>query len=635
MPARHPRAAWVTGLLATTAAAGLLTAAPAVAVVGDSAKDGSYTFTAKLNIGNGERSCSASLVDAQWLISASSCFAENPAQDFKASAGAPKLKTTATIGRTDLMGNGGNVVDVVELVPRKDRDLVMARLAAPVTGTTPLQVASSAPRAGEELRAAGYGRTKEEWAPNRLHAATFSVKNVKDTTVSLTAKSADAAMCLGDTGGPAIRENGGRYELAAVHSRFWQAGCLGTDKQETRTGAVDTRVDDLTGWIQQVRSLPKRYLTTTGDFDGDGKADVAMLTDYGQKDGRSQAALWVYTAGGDGFKEPRSVWETGTGGIDSWRWDASKLTSGDFNGDGKTDIGVLYNYGKTEDGRNKTGLWTFTSNGSGFSGPDKVWESGSGAWKSWNWESSKAVTGDFNGDGKTDVAVIYNGGYNNGRNESTLLTFTSSGNGFNAPVKVWESGPVSWNWNSMKLAAGDFNGDKKTDLALLYGYGKTADGRNETALWFTANNSNGFNEPRKVWNSLDWQNGTGSWSWDTSKITAGDFDGDGKTDLAVLYGYDKTADGRNRTALWVFPGTENGFSDPRKVWESGTGSVTSWNWNTSELTAGDFNGDGKADIGVTYDFGQGSDGRNEAVLWTFTSKGDGFNEPRPVWTNKL
>ncbi|MEU4209052.1 VCBS repeat-containing protein [Streptomyces sp. NPDC026206] len=311
-------------------------------------------------------------------------------------------------------------------------------------------------------------------------------------------------------------------------------------------------------------------MTTTGDFDGDGKTDIATLTNYGQsKNDLSQAALWVHTASGDGFKEPRAVWGTGTGGLDAWRWDASKLTAGDFNGDRRTDIGVLYNYGKT-DGSNKTGLWTFTSNGKGFE----------------------------------------------------------------APVRVWKSGPVSWNWNSSKLTSGDFNGDKKADLAVLYGYGKSSDGRNETALFFTANGKNGFNEPRKVWNSLEWQNSSGSWSWDSSKIASGDFDGDGKVDVAVLYDYG-VVDGRNKTGLWVFPGTDNGFGDPRKVWESGKGSTDSWNWNTSELTAGDFNGDGKADISVTYDFGQGADGRNEAALWTFTSKGDGFNEPRKVWTNKL
>ncbi|MDT0450862.1 FG-GAP-like repeat-containing protein [Streptomyces hesseae] len=606
--------------------------------MGDGAKDGAFTFTAKLTIGE-QHGCSAALVDEQWLITAASCFADSPAQDFKIAAGAPKLKTTATIGRTGTTGEAGQTRDVVELVPRQDRDLVMARMATPVTGIAAVGLPAKAPTVGEDLLIAGYGRTKTEWVPDRLHSATFSVASVKDSTLRLTGKSPDAVMCQGDTGGPAFRQVNGRYELATVHSRFWQGGCLGSDPKETRTGAVDTRVDDVTGWIQQVRSLPKRYATTTGDFDGDGKADVAMLTDYGpSKDGMSQAALWVHTANGEGFREPRVVWETGAAGaLDAWRWDGSKLTSGDFNGDGKTDIGVLYGYGKTSDGASKTGLWTFTSNGNGFNAPEKVWESGSGAWKSWNWENSKVTAGDFNGDGKADLAVLYGLGKNpQGRNETTLMTFTSNGNGFAAPVKVWESGTDSWNWNTSKLTSGDFNGDKKADLAILYGYGKTSDGRNETALFFTSNGNNGFSEPHKAWDSNAWTSGGRSWNWDTSKVAAGDFNGDGKADVAVLYGYDKTNDGRNKSALWMFYGTDTGFRDPLKLWESGVpGSIDAWNWNASELTAGDFNGDGKTDVGITYDYGQSTDGRNETGLWTFTSKGDGFNEPRKVWTNKL
>ena len=55
-------------------------------------------------------------------------------------------------------------------------------------------------------------------------------------------------MCKGDTGGPALRESGGRVEVVAVNSTSWQGGCLGTpNPAETRTGAVDALVDDLAG----------------------------------------------------------------------------------------------------------------------------------------------------------------------------------------------------------------------------------------------------------------------------------------------------------------------------------------------------------------------------------------------------
>ncbi|MFC4512725.1 FG-GAP-like repeat-containing protein [Streptomyces ehimensis] len=621
------RAAWAAGFLTTVVAtSALVVATPAHAVIGDAAKDGRHVSTVKLDIGEGQRACTGTLVDEQWVLTAGSCFAESAQPGGKVAAGAPQMKTKATVGRADLATEAGQVRDVVELVPRDDRDLVMARLAAPVADVEPATLGSGAPAKGDVLRVAGYGRTKDEWVPDRVHSGAFGVDAVKGTSLDITGK--DGAVCKGDTGGPVVRERDGREELVAVSSASWQGGCFGNE-DETRKGAVASRTDDVGFWIQQVRALPKRYATTTGDFDGDGKADVAMLTDYGpSKDGRGRAALWVHTATSEGFKEPRAVWDTGS---DSWRWDAVKLTSGDFNGDGKTDVAALYNYGKTADGLYRTGLFTFTSTGTGFNAPVKVWESSSSSWKSWNWDASKVAAGDFNGDGKADIAVLYNYGNSGSRNESGLLTFTSNGNGLAEPRKAWESGSTSWNWNSSKMVAGDFNGDGKSDIAVLYGNGTTSDSRNETALWLIADNSNGFVEHRKVWNSLTWEGR--SWSWEASKVTAGDFNGDGKADIAVLYDYGKVS-GKSKTGLWIFSGTKDGFTDPRKVWESGT-TVDSWNWAASELTAGDFNGDGKADISVTYDYGQGADGRTSVALWTFTSNGSGFNAPVKVWNSDL
>ncbi|MER5783294.1 trypsin-like serine protease [Streptomyces mobaraensis] len=91
----------MTGLAVSAVTAGLLTAAPVHAVVGEPAKDDTFTFTAKLDIG-GERSCSAALVGEQWLVTAASCFADDPAKSLKVQAGTPKMRTIATIGRTDL-----------------------------------------------------------------------------------------------------------------------------------------------------------------------------------------------------------------------------------------------------------------------------------------------------------------------------------------------------------------------------------------------------------------------------------------------------------------------------------------------------------------------------------------------------
>lgn len=233
---------------ALTAAPMLVSAAPAQAVTGSPASDNAYAFTARLDIGDGQRACSGTLVYAQWLLTAASCFVDNPAAGLDVPAGAPALATTATIGRTDLTTTTGQVRNVVQLVPHPDQDLVLAKLASPVTGITPVALSATAPAAGEELRVAGYGRTKDEWAPLRLHTGTFTVDSVSATEVGITGKDG-AAVCKGDTGGPAFREANGTVQLVGINSRSWQGGCFGTDETETRTGAIGTRIDKVRTWI--------------------------------------------------------------------------------------------------------------------------------------------------------------------------------------------------------------------------------------------------------------------------------------------------------------------------------------------------------------------------------------------------
>ncbi|MFD0526027.1 trypsin-like serine protease [Kitasatospora arboriphila] len=135
-------------------------------------------FAAKLAIGTDKRSCTGALVDPLWVITAASCFTDTPDQASALAPGAPKDKTTATIGRGDLTSTTGQVRDVVKLVPRTDRDLVLARLATPVTDITPISLSTTAPITGEDLQSIGFGRTKTEWVPTKSHTATFTV----DTT---------------------------------------------------------------------------------------------------------------------------------------------------------------------------------------------------------------------------------------------------------------------------------------------------------------------------------------------------------------------------------------------------------------------------------------------------------------------
>ncbi|MFE5898241.1 trypsin-like serine protease [Streptomyces sp. NPDC056488] len=215
--------------------------------------DATLAFTGKLTIGD-TKSCSAALVDPRWVITAKSCFADKPAENNTVTAGAPKEKTTVTVGRTDLATSGGHTSDIDELVPHADRDLVMARLAQPATGVTPVTVSSATPTANEELTFAGFGRTKAEWSPTKLHSASFTVTAIAESGVNLTAKApADATVCKGDAGGPTLRTENGKPALVALGSRSGQADCF--DGGAGTTGVHQTRLDNARDWIQQVRAL--------------------------------------------------------------------------------------------------------------------------------------------------------------------------------------------------------------------------------------------------------------------------------------------------------------------------------------------------------------------------------------------
>ncbi|WP_308313050.1 trypsin-like serine protease [Streptomyces sp. ISL-1] len=479
----RPRAASTAVLVAVVAAAGVLTGTSAQAVAGAPASDASYAFTAKLDIGDGDqkRSCSGALVSPQWVATASSCFADDPAQPGAVGAGRPKLKTVATVGRADLSGTGGVVSEVVELVPREGRDLVMARLASPVTGVNPVALATTAPAPGEELRVAGYGRTKEAWLPNNLHTAAFTVTTVASTSLDIDGKSATDAICKGDTGGPTFREKGGKAELVAVNSRSWQGGCFG--ESETRTGAVATRLDDVNSWIQKTRltnELPTvTDVMTSADFNGDGRTDIAaVLTD---------GSLHAFYAGPDGTLEyGRNLWKD-----NGWKT-VKKIIGGDFNGDGKADIAAIT-------GAKALLLYPGTSNTGTLGESRKMWHDNS-------WTGDLPVTR-FKSDtsGRDALAVqAADGG---------LLAYTSRPDGVltSTTRQLWPDKT----WTKKVVAGGDFNQDGWDDIVAL-----ATDGN----LHLYKGNAKGtLDAASSLWPDKSWAG--------MKAVHVGDVNGDGKSDL--------------------------------------------------------------------------------------------------------
>ncbi|MFH8344006.1 LamG-like jellyroll fold domain-containing protein [Streptomyces sp. NPDC018045] len=202
------------------------------ALTGDAARPWLTRVTVNTPGHEGGRSCSGALVDRTWVLTAASCFTDSPAQALRAKA-APALDATATFA-------GRAPVKINYLIPRGDRDVLLARLDTPVTDITPATLAGSPSAGGATLTAAGYGRTDTVWTPQSPHHTSVTRATATATTLGLTG----GRICKGDTGGPVLDANG---RIAGVQSRAAHAGCLGQTGQGD--SAIAARTDNIVPWL--------------------------------------------------------------------------------------------------------------------------------------------------------------------------------------------------------------------------------------------------------------------------------------------------------------------------------------------------------------------------------------------------
>jgi hypothetical protein len=266
------------------------------------------------------------------------------------------------------------------------------------------------------------------------------------------------------------------------------------------------------------------WTVAAGDFNGDRKLDLAVVGD-------TSSTGAILFGQGDGSFAPEVPFTMSSEG-------ALGIAVSDFDGDNKPDLAVATG-GQTVN--------VFLNQGDGSFPQELAYSAGGGAWT--------IAIADFNRDGHPDIAVA--------ASPSGVSLLGNNGDGTFAP-------PVTLSFNSANesnvVVAGDFNDDGFPDLACTFFEGQGV------AVWL--NRGDGSFAPE-----VDYPTG-----FSPTGIAVADFNGDGRTDLAVAnsFVYDSSISVLLNAGGGTFP-TQAIFA---------AGSVP------NDIAAADFNGDGHTDLVV-------------------------------------
>jgi hypothetical protein len=342
-----------------------------------------------------------------------------------------------------------------------------------------------------------------------------------------------------------------------------------------------------TGWNVQSNQADAWLgysVATAGDVNGDGFSDVivgAPLFDGGESD---EGRAWVFH-GGPGGLPTTHAWSV-EGNANFATLGHSVATAGDVNGDGFSDVIVG---APSANGGNGRAL-VYHGSASGLA-PTPAWDRTTTVAFA-GFGTAVAPAGDVNDDGFSDVVVgAPSYGAGGQFNEGAAFVFHGSGSGLSATA-AWsvEGGQNGAELGISVATSGDVNGDGYSDVivgawrhddapndnkGIVYGYHGGASGLGGT-MWAVQPTVGGTDFGRSV-------------------ATAGDFNGDGYSDVVIGAPLTDALGMTDSGVVYFYQGSATGLST---ITMASNDSSSLARLGTSVASAGDVNGDGYGDVVV-------------------------------------